>query len=102
MKLAICRDCEDKLSYFADACPHCGAHYTRAIGTYHRGLTYSGVIALAVGLYLTMRLTSRDELPYEVKDFVRILRATMFLTGGMLLVWGIFQGAVRRALLQQD
>lgn len=92
-----CGDCRRAISPVACSCPGCGAHYTAALRTFHRGLTYSG--ALIAALWLLLVLAKRNMEKWYNHDTMQALgdvKLGMFIVAAFLIGWGINYGRLRR------
>lgn len=96
MPLTRCRECENEISEAAVACPRCGAHYTVAVGTWHRGFGIGGGISLLATLALRIGIAG----PYrrkawDTRELLGDLSLIFFLLGVALLLVAGFYAAFR-------
>ena len=99
MQLKPCLECGQNISPVVTSCPNCGAHYTAALGTFHRGLTYSGLVVAFHWLLLfpckgmhRQRWFSSSDVTQAIGD----IQVSLFFIAVFLISWGSLYGRMRR------
>lgn len=100
MALEPCKECRNEISEAAVACPRCGAHYTVALDTYHRGLFLSGCLVAFAWLWLRIASRTLDRrYSGDILDFAGDLSIVLFVLAAVLMLWGWFYRVTRQRLV---